>query len=129
MTNGKANRQKGHNAERYFAGKFRDLGFDLCQTSRYGSRQLDDCKIDLINLPYNVQVKAGFQRGLNPSIVFKEMDKLISENLPKERPEHNYPKILIHRKQVGQGNTRTKYDDIVSMTFDDFVKIISKEEK
>lgn len=124
MTNGKVNRQKGHDAERYYANEFRKLGYELCQTARYGSRLLDDCKIDLINIPYNVQIKAGLQKGLNVSNVFAEMDRLINKNLPEDRPEHNYPKLLIHRKQVGKGKSRTKYDDIVSMTFEDFVKLI-----
>lgn len=121
---GKTNKRKGSNAEREFAEKFRQLGFENCKTARQGAKMLDDCGIDLIFIPFNVQIKAGLQQGLRPHKVLEYMKNRITEVLPKYSVEHNLPKILIHRRQVGQGNKRDEFSDIVSMTFEDFSKII-----
>ena len=123
------NKNKGSNAERYYAKKFRDLGFDKCVTARYGSRLHDDAGIDLINLPLNVQIKAGKQRGLNPSSVLeytKEQARLL---FPSNDPVQGKPTILIHKKDVGRGFEKTEYHEIVSMTFEDFSKLIDKIKK
>ena len=121
---GKTNKRKGSNAEREFAEKFRQLGFENCKTARQGAKMLDDCGIDLIFIPFNVQIKAGLQQGLRPHKVLEYMKNRITEVLPKYSVEHNLPKILIHRRQVGQGNKRDEFSDIVSMTFEDFSTII-----
>lgn len=121
---GKTNKRKGSNAEREYAEKFRQLGFENCKTARQGAKILDDCGIDLIFIPFNVQIKAGLQQGLRPNKVLEYMKNRITEVLPKYSVEHNLPKILIHKRQVGQGNKRDEFSDIVSMTFEDFSKII-----
>lgn len=126
---GKTNKRKGSDAERHYARIFRDdLGYTHCKTSRLGSKLHDDAGIDLIFLPFNIQVKVGKQVGLNPSKELSYMKKRMSELFPKTSLEHNYPKILIHKKEVGQGKKRSEFDEIVSMTFLDFVKLINKEE-
>lgn len=121
---GKTNRKKGHDAERHYAQQFRDLGFDKCQTARYGSRIHDDSGIDLINLPFNVQIKAGSQRGMNPSQVLA----IIKERLPKlfleTAPENTNINILVHKKQVGRGKERTEFDELVTMSFEDFKRLV-----
>lgn len=121
---GKTNKRKGSNAEREYAEKFRQLGFENCKTARQGAKMLDDCGIDLIFIPFNVQIKAGLQQGLRPHKVLEYMKNRITEVLPKYSVEHNLPKILIHKRQVGQGNKRDEFSDIVYMTFEDFSKII-----
>lgn len=126
--NGKRNRTLGHNAERFYANEFRNLGFDKCVTSREGSRLHDNCKIDLIFIPFNIQVKAGTQRGISPVSVLKEMNKLINESFPPSSPELDYPKLVIQRRTVGSGNDRTEYDELVTMTFQDFKKLIKHEQ-
>jgi hypothetical protein len=121
---GKTNKRKGNDAERYYAEKFRELGFENCKTSRQGAKMLDDCGIDLIFIPFNVQIKSGLQQGLRPHKVLEYMKNRISEVLPKSSIEHTLPKIMIHKRQVGQGNKRDEFSEIVSMTFEDFSKII-----
>lgn len=121
---GKTNKRKGSNTEREYAEKFRQLGFENCKTARQGAKMLDDCGIDLIFIPFNVQIKAGLQQGLRPHKVLEYMKNRITEVLPKYSVEHNLPKILIHKRQVGQGNKRDEFSDIVYMTFEDFSKII-----
>jgi hypothetical protein len=123
MSNAK-NRTLGHNAERYYAQEFRNLGFKRCITSRQGSRLYDSCKVDLMNIPFYVQAKAGIQRGLNPIKILKEMNDALKEFIP-DHPD--YPKIIIHKKKVGSGNKRNEYDEIVTMTFQDFKKLISHD--
>ena len=120
------NRTKGHNAERLYAKEFKLLGYKLCVTSRYGSRQHDDCGIDLINIPFNIQVKAGVQKAMKPHLELKNIAKNIIENFPEDSPVHSYPNIVIHRKPADKGKRRNQYDEVVSMSFEDFKKLIQK---
>ena len=127
-TNGKRNRRMGHDTERYYVQKFKDLGFEHCVTARYGSRLHDDSKIDLIFIPFNVQVKGGFQKGLNYSKALKEMKDHTALNFPKNDPIHTNPKLVIHKKPIGKGFKADEFNELVIMTFDDFTKLI-KEKK
>lgn len=125
---GKTNKRKGSNAERYYANYFKALhkDFNMCITSRQGSRIMDDCKVDLINLPVLLQIKAGKQRGLNVSSVLQEMEEMLSKKIPSTSDVHDMPKIVIHRKDVGKGKRRNEYSEIVSMTFEDFINLFKK---
>jgi hypothetical protein len=124
MSSGKNNRRKGHDAERECADAFREAGFQKCQTSRYGSRMHDDAAIDLIFIPYNVQVKAGKQQGLNAFQVLKEMEHRIDSMFPEDAPERVYPNVLIHRKDGKKGVKRSKYDTLVSLSLEDFIDLV-----
>lgn len=126
---GKTNKRKGSDAERHFAKIFRELGFTHCKTSRMGSKLHDDAGIDLIFVPLNVQIKAGKQVGLNASRELEYIQNRMIELFPPTSIEHSLPKILIHRKEVGQGKKRGEFDDIVAMSFKDFVLLIQKIEK
>lgn len=123
---GARNRTKGHNAERLYASLFKKWGFKLCKTSRAASRLHDDSGIDLcFTDPFNVQVKAGKQRGL---IVSKELSKIneeINKNFPPGYPVFDNMNILIHRKDIGAGRRRNQFDEIVSMTLQDFEKLLN----
>jgi len=123
---GKTNRRKGHNAERHYAHLFKTLGFKHCQTSRYGSRIYDDCGIDLINLPFLIQIKAGRQKNMNPVSELKNIADKVKDNFPEDSKEHHLPKMIIHRKDCGKGVKRTEYHDIITMTVEDFINIINK---
>ena len=120
------NRTKGHDAERLYANEFKKLGYDKCMTSRYGSRVHDDCGIDLINVPINVQIKAGKQRGINYSGVLSNIRERLLELFPVDSKEFEYPSIVIHRKDVGRGKKRGEYDDLVIMSWNDYKKLIDK---
>ena len=126
---GKTNKRKGSDAERHYAKVFREIGFTYCKTSRLGSKLHDDAGIDLIFLPFNVQIKAGKQAGLNASRELEYIQNRMTELFPSTSLEHTYPKVLIHKKEVGQGKKRGEFDDIVSMSFNDFIKLIQKVEK
>lgn len=120
------NRTLGHNAERYYVTEFRELGYEHCLTSRYGSRVHDDAGIDLINIPWNIQIKAGVQKGLNIRNTLKDIKERIKKMFPEDAPEHERPLILIHKRSSGKGKRRSDLDEIVYMTFQDFKKIIQK---
>ena len=70
---GKTNRRKGHNAERHYASFFKELGYEFCKTSRQASRLHDDCGIDLMYLPFLVQIKAGKQKGLKEQKLYNTL--------------------------------------------------------
>lgn len=126
---GARNRQNGHQAERHYATLFRELGFEKCKTSRAASRLMDDCKIDLcFTDPFNIQIKAGKQRGLIVSKELSMMKEETTKNFPKEYPIHNNIKMLIHRKDTGRGRKRNEFDEIVSMTLEDFIKLLKLTE-
>lgn len=122
---GKRNKRKGSDAERYYAKKFREkLNYTHCKTARLGSRLHDDAGIDLIFIPFNIQIKAGKQVGLNVSKELLNMKEKMKELFPESSPEHNLPKLVIHKKEVGRGNKRGEFDEIVSLSFKDFCKIV-----
>lgn len=115
----------GNGAERLYAKAFRDLGFTHCKTSREGSRLYDNCAIDLIFLPFLPQIKAGKQKGMNPSNVLNDISTRIKEAFPSDDSIHTKPKIVIHHKTPGRGKTRTEFDSIVYMSFSDFIQFLN----
>lgn len=123
---GARNKRKGSNAERLYAIRFREFGFDKCITSREGSKLLDDCAVDLMFIPILAQIKAGRQTGMNISKVLKDIKDRIALRFPSDAPEQRMPAIVIHYKDMGfikgsgERRVRGEYDEIVSMTFDTF---------
>lgn len=116
---GKKNKTKGNVAERYYRDQFRDIGYDKCVTARLGSRLHDNAGIDLVLVPYNVQVKVGEQKGLKPREELISMDTKMRELFLDNSHEFNSPKLVIH-KRYAEGTKRTEFDEIVTMTFKDF---------
>lgn len=122
---GKRNKTKGSVAERYYRDQFREIGYDKCVTARLGSRLHDSAGIDLVLLPYNVQVKVGEQKGLKPRSELIYMDNKMKEYFPSNSTEFYYPKLVIHKRYAEKGR-RTEFDEIVSMTFKDFKQMASQ---
>ena len=121
------NRDFGARVERTYRTKFIDLGFSFCKTTRQASRLLDDCKVDLMNLPINVQVKGGKSYDtMNASEILSEMSEALVQNYP---PDHQYHKqlgvIIHHRRARGR---RKDYDTLVYMTLDDFKHLAKPSE-
>lgn len=76
------NRRAGHQYERDLALQFRELGYSGCQTSRYASRILDDCKVDL-NLPdLNVQAK-NVKSNMKYEDIFDSMHDALEQKMPE----------------------------------------------
>lgn len=113
---GTRNRQKGHEAERHYVREFKKLGFDFCITARLGSRIHDNAKIDIINLPFNIQVKAGIQKSMNPAKELLAMEEAIQASFIPKDEIHQKPKLLIHKIPIGKGKRPTDEHQIVYMT-------------
>lgn len=122
---GKNNKRKGSDAERYYAKKLRDIGYSHCITSRQGSKLFDDCGIDLLFVPYNIQVKAGEQKGMKPADVINYTKESMLAKFPPTSPEFNYPTVLIHKKPAS-GPRRVETDELVTMTYVDWEKMVRK---
>lgn len=91
-------RNKGHNAEREYAEKFRQLGFEFCKTSRQASRLLDDSGVDLSGIPLTIQIKSGYWNNRpKADRLFKEIKENLKKNFPPTEKIHSYPKVIIHK--------------------------------
>jgi hypothetical protein len=113
------NRDKGHRFERQWATKFRDeLGFKFCKTSRQASRMLDDSGVDLDGIPFNVQLKNGYARGINYTNLFEGIDVKLAENYMSSDPRHIFPSVVIHKL----GRKQSQHQ--VIMKADDWVKLV-----
>ena len=119
---GNANRRKGHQKERDVVNKFKELGHNFAKTSRQASRLLDDCQVDIAFVPYNVQVKKGYKKGLNYASIFRQMKELLKENFPPDDKQHGYPSIIIHDKD------RAQEEKLVIMKENEFWELLKKIE-
>lgn len=122
---GKNNKRKGSDAERYYAKKLREIGYNHCITSRQGSKLFDDCGIDLLFVPYNIQIKAGEQKGMKPGEVLQYTKTSMAQKFPSNSPEFEYPTVLIHKKP-SSGTRRVDVDELVTMTYLDWEKMVKK---
>lgn len=108
---GKRARRKGHNYERTIVKFFKDLGYTDAKTSRLGSRLLDSAKVDICDIPYNVQCKA-----VEANIDYKKLTDEIEGEINKLTPGRaNLPIMIFHKK-----NRNTN----VVMTLEEFEKLI-----
>lgn len=120
---GRRARSVGGNAERRFAKIFRDAGWNEALTMRYVSKFKDDRKIDVAFVPVNIQIKAGNQPKLSHRKVLEELDEHVLK-LPEHLPERKYHSIVVHPRTTGAGNKRTKYDDLVYMTWETYFDLL-----
>ena len=117
---GATNKRKGSTAERYYAKFFRELGFNFCETARFGSKKHDNAKIDLLYIPFNVQIKAGVQKNMNPGKELFMMSTCIAAMFPAEDEVFKKPCILFHYKQGKPGARRTPDMEMVYMSMIQF---------
>jgi hypothetical protein len=104
---GNTNRTKGHNYERLLSNEFKDIGYENCTTSRYSSRLLDDCKVDL-NIPdFNIQAK-NVRSGLIYGTIFDDITEALKVKMPERL---NYITAIFHKK---------KSDEFVVLKKEDF---------
>lgn len=128
---GKANKRLGSTIERLYVNIFKqELGYEFCATSRLKSRALDNAKIDIADIPYNIQVKAGKQKGMNPGKELMLMKTAMQEIFPEDNPVHENPCLLIHHKVIsssersekGLPKERQENESLVYMTLEQFNK-------
>ena len=114
------NRTKGHNFERLLARLFRDIGYKKCITTRQGSRLLDNCKVDLMHIPYNVQAKYVTKGKVKYSQIFQDMTILLSKNFPSSDKVITLPKMIFHK------SGRKKSEQLVIMQQHEFVELLKE---
>jgi len=123
---GATNKRKGSTAERHYAKFFRELGFNFCETSRFVSKKHDNAKIDLMYIPFNLQIKAGIQKNMNPGKELFMMATSIAGMFPLEDDVHKRPCILFHYKQGKPGSRRTPDMEMVYMSMIQFLAFQEK---
>lgn len=106
-------RRIGHNYERKIAKELRDLGFPRAATTRATSRIMDDAKIDINGVSYNIQCKA-VKTGLNVFLVLDEMEGAIPKLVPERE---NYVNVVFHKKDA---------DEVVVLRKEDWYLIVKK---
>lgn len=112
-------REKGHRFERYVVSIFKTIGFSKAISTRAFNKVLDGCSVDIARIPYYIQCKSGYIRGLNYSKIFETMKRKLTEVYDKVE----YPLIIMHKKS-------SKYEEnLVIMPFDDFIKLINDYEQ
>ena len=134
---GAAARRKGHSFEREIANLLKPM-FPYVATTRAESKLLDDCLIDLCNLPFNIQCKAGYSTHRPNYIKLKEET---AQRLKDKIPEGHMlasvvqnPFILFHKD--GRDTTVTMTADMflqllknVYKSENDNAEVISNDEK
>ena len=91
------NRTKGHNLERDTVRQLRDM-FPKAKTTRALSRVLDDCKVDIGNVPILIQCKAGYEKR-RPQFekLERECRDLLKLNFLQDDDIHDLPYIIRHK--------------------------------
>jgi hypothetical protein len=113
-------RTKGHTAEREFAKRFKELGFSFCKTARLASTLTDYSRIDLWGLPFNVQIKSGYEKARpKADQLFKEMKEELCKHFPPGDQMHKFPKILIHKL-----DSRQPEHELVTMMWSEWVELL-----
>lgn len=113
------NRAKGHRLELKWVNIFKEW-FPKARSSRQASRLLDDCQVDLAFIPYNVQCKKGYPKGINYSKIFADMKQLLADNFPDFDSQLEHPKIIIHDKG------RKAEEKLVIMQEHDFLELLKQ---
>jgi hypothetical protein len=106
-------RRIGHNYERKICKEHKDLGFLKVATTRATSRIMDDAKIDINHVTFNIQCKS-VRTGLNVFTVLDEME----ESIPKLVPERKiYINLVFHKKEK---------EEVVVLRKEDWYLVVKK---
>jgi hypothetical protein len=123
---GKRSKQRGNAAETYIVNMLKELdsAFAHAITTRWSSTILDNCAIDINNVPFRLQLKAGEHTGINHMELIRYMDNQCRELLPPDSPWFNTIRAVIHLRIIGAGNRRDEFHDDVTLTLKDFLTLI-----
>jgi hypothetical protein len=95
---GKRNRRAGHDYERKIAKEMRALGWVSAITSRYGSREKDDKKVDIMNVdPFNIQCKS-VQRPVKYIALLDEMPNDFNFNVIFHKLLHKGEYVILKKE-------------------------------
>lgn len=118
-------RTKGHNWERMVRRFWIDMGYEQTRTTREASKQLDGCGIDLVGTPFLIQCKAGYARN-RPKFEeeYEYIKSRIVDQFGSTHPLNRFPIVLYHLMDTGRGNARQAQHSYVSMTVEDFHRLL-----
>lgn len=116
---------KGHHAENIYVSYFQKLGFTQCANSALVNEAYDRAKIDLVGIPFNIQIKTGKQPQMHPCRVLFEMDACIKTDFKKSNPDYRKPRLLLRRLNV-KGKTRQPESELIYMSKKQFDKFKAK---
>lgn len=124
---GKRNKNLGSSIERLYVNFFKGLHptkYSKAMTTRLGSRLLDNCKVDIMNLPINIQVKAGSQEKMSPGKELFLMRSMLNDAFDESDSILTKSCILIHHKvhPINSGKARTPEMSLVYMSETQFLK-------
>ena len=116
---------KGNRLEQEVTKDLRQF-FPFAKTSRQASRLLDNCKIDIANVPFLIQCKSGYiDRRPKFEVLFNETKNLLKENVPPDDNLHKLPFVLVHKLNGTKGKTQPELKQ-VTMSYDLFLTLIEK---
>jgi hypothetical protein len=108
-------REKGKRFERKIVKDLKAIGYTKAATSRAASRLLDSSKVDISNVPYYIQCKNGYEKGINYMTLLQSMKELTGKNF-----EEVYPMIVLHKRG-------TKYAETLAvMPYEDLLLLLAK---
>lgn len=117
---GKVNKKKGIRAEKFYEKLFISCGFPDCKTSKEVSRHHDNANIDLVNIPFNIQIKAGRQKNMNPGKELLQMNSYLHSMFPADDEIIKRPLLIIHHQDVEIGTERLAQHSNVFMSLQQF---------
>ena len=109
-------RNKGIQWEQKIVRELKQLGFKNVLTTRNGSKYLDDKGVDLMNVPFHLQIKSG-RSYVNYFNVLNRIEKIILDGKIDDLPFS-----LLRIYDVGKGNKRTFRDKLIFIYKDVFEK-------
>lgn len=123
------NKRKGNTLEQQVAKDLREK-YPFVKTARYANRMADDCKVDLVGVPFLIQCKSGYNK---PRLKFDELylenQELIKINFPPNHPVHKLPYILINKlnRRVGGKKSQPEMNQ-VTISYDFFLELLKNYE-
>ena len=109
-------RTKGHNLEREDVKILKEF-FPNAMTTRNGSTYMDNCGIDIMNIPMAWQCKNGYTKGINYQTLIDNIQELQKQKLNTELP------VIIHHKKG-----RKREDNFIVMYLEEFLKVFKPKE-
>ncbi len=122
MTNGKENQLKGLKGEEFYVDCFKNIGYETCKRAEKGSLY-DAIGIDLINIPYLIQIKTGIQKNMNPGKILTLLYAQLNNNIDKNHTilKENFNLFVIHHREVNDLS-----NDIIYMSLDTYHYYLTK---
>lgn len=121
---GNKQRRKGHDLEREWVAYLREIGYKHARTTRQESNLLDSCGVDIANIPFVMQCKAGYESRYPRYNEEWEYTKYkLLDNYPESSEFHTQPFILVHKLDyAGKTKFYRHYVSMDHLSFKDLLR-------